>query len=247
MQNDTTTTVHVALDVHKDSIVAAYSVGLGEVQNLGNVGVLERDITKLCTRMQSKGSHVSFVYEAGPTGYGLYRLLTKKGFACMVCAPSLTPRKPGDRVKTDRRDAIKLVKALRMNDLTRVHVPDGSKASGCASGGTVYDTGWIVYTYPAGAASTNKAYVAGTSTLLRATGQQSGVSILSLGSTVISFGLQGQLKPSAPTLSFDTCYRSGSTGAGESTSKAPGVQLNVNGSGNITTAKLGSGASCTPS
>jgi len=54
MQNDTTTTVHVALDVHKDSIVAAYSVGLGEVQNLGNVGVLERDITKLCTRMQSK-------------------------------------------------------------------------------------------------------------------------------------------------------------------------------------------------
>ncbi|TAL87043.1 MAG: transposase [Rhodanobacter sp.] len=124
MQNDTTTTVHVALDVYKDSIVAAYSVGLGEVQNLGNVGVLERDITKLCARMQSKGSHVSFVYEAGPTGYGLYRLLTKKGFARMVCAPSLPPSKPGDRVKADRRDAIKLVKALRMNDLTRVHMPD---------------------------------------------------------------------------------------------------------------------------
>ena len=122
MQNDST--VHVGLDVHKDSIIAAYSVGLGEVQNLGNVGVLERDITRLCMRMQSKGSHVSFAYEAGPTGYGLYRLLTKKGFACMVCAPSLTPRKPGDRVKTDRRDAIKLVKALRIDDLTRVHVPD---------------------------------------------------------------------------------------------------------------------------
>ncbi len=74
--------------------------------------------------MQSKGAHVRFVYEAGPTGYGLYRYLTKKGFACMVCAPSLIPRKPGDRVKTDRRDAIKLVKALRSNDLTRVHVPD---------------------------------------------------------------------------------------------------------------------------
>ena len=124
MQNDTTTTVHVALDVHKDSIIAAYSVGLGEVQNLGNIGVLERDITRLCTRMQSKGSRVSFVYEAGPTGYGLYRLLRKKGFECMMRAPSLTPRKPGDRVKTDRRDAIKLVKALRMNDLTPVHVPD---------------------------------------------------------------------------------------------------------------------------
>jgi len=122
MQNDST--VHVGLDVHKDSIVAAYAVGLGEVQSLGNIGILERDITRLCTRMQSKGSRVVFVYEAGPTGYGLYRLLTKKGFACMVCAPSLIARKPGDRVKTDRRDAIKLVKALRMNDLARVHVPD---------------------------------------------------------------------------------------------------------------------------
>ena len=122
MQNDNT--VYVGLDVHKDSIVAAYSVGVGEVQNLGNIGVLERDIKRLCARMQSKASRVMFVYEAGPCGYGLYRQLTKMGFACMVCAPSLIARKPGDRVKTDRRDAIMLVKALRMNDLTRVHVPD---------------------------------------------------------------------------------------------------------------------------
>ena len=60
---------------------------------------------------------------AGPCGYGLHRTLTKKGFACTVCAPSLIARKPGDRVKTDRRDAIMLVKALRINDLASVHVP----------------------------------------------------------------------------------------------------------------------------
>ncbi len=122
MNNDST--IYVGLDVHKESIVAAYAIGLGEVQSLGNIGVLQRDIDRLCKRMQSKGAHVVFVYEAGPCGYGLHRYLTKKGYACMVCAPSLIARKPGDRVKTDRRDAIKLVRALRMGDLARVHVPD---------------------------------------------------------------------------------------------------------------------------
>lgn len=117
-------TIYVGMDSHKDSNVTAYSVGFGEVQNLGNVGVRERDLDRLCTRMQSKGSRVCFVYEAGPCGYGLYRYLTKKGFECMVCAPSLIARKPGDRVKTDRRDAIMLVKARRAGDLTSVHVPD---------------------------------------------------------------------------------------------------------------------------
>jgi transposase len=61
--------------------------------------------------------------EAGPCGYGLYRRLVDRGFDCMVCAPSLIPRKPGDRVKTDRRDAIKLVRSLRAGDLSAVHVP----------------------------------------------------------------------------------------------------------------------------
>ncbi len=117
-------TVYVGLDSHKESNVAAYSIGFGEVRNLGNVGVRERDLDCLCKRMQSKGSRVCFVYEAGPCGYGLYRYLTRKGFECMVCAPSLIARKPGDRVKTDRRDAIMLVKALRAGDLARVHVPD---------------------------------------------------------------------------------------------------------------------------
>ena len=121
MKNDST--VFVGLDVHKDSIVAAYSVDLGEVQVLGNVGVCDRDIDKLCMRMQSKGARVVWVYEAGPCGYGLYRHLTKKGFECTVCAPSRLARKPGDRVKTDRRDAVMLVRTLRNDDLSRVHVP----------------------------------------------------------------------------------------------------------------------------
>jgi transposase len=122
MRNDTT--VFVGLDVHKESIVAAYAVGSGEIQDLGNIGVLQRDLDRLCTRMRSKASVVRFVYEAGPCGYAVYRYLTAKGFDCTVCAPSLIARKPGDRVKTDRRDARKLVKALRMNDLSAVHVPD---------------------------------------------------------------------------------------------------------------------------
>ena len=87
----------------KESILAAYAVDMGEVQSFGNIGVLERDLDRLRTRLQSKGSRVIFVYEAGPCGYGLYRHLTKKGFACTVCAPSLIARKPADRVRTDRR------------------------------------------------------------------------------------------------------------------------------------------------
>lgn len=118
MRNDTT--VFVGLDVHKDSIVAAYSIGAGEIQDLGNVGVLQRDLDRLCTRMRSKGSRLRFVYEAGPYAYGVYRHLTAKGFECTVCAPSLIVRKPGDRVKTDRRDDLKQAKQ-RLKSFLLVH------------------------------------------------------------------------------------------------------------------------------
>jgi transposase len=124
MRNDST--VFVALDVHQKSIVAAYAVDDGELEDLGQVGILQRDLDRLCKRMQAKGSQVRFVYEAGPCGYAVYRYLTAKGFECTVCAPSLIARKPGDRVKTDQRDARKLVQALRMNDLSAVHVPDAA-------------------------------------------------------------------------------------------------------------------------
>jgi len=106
--------------------VAAYAIGAGEIQDLGNIGILQRDLDRLCARMRTKGSLVRFVYEAGPCGYSVYRYLNAKGFVCTVCAPSLIARKPGDRIKTDRRDARKLVKAARMNDLSAVHVPDAA-------------------------------------------------------------------------------------------------------------------------
>lgn len=124
MRNDST--VFVGLDVHQKSIVAAYAVDAAEPEDLGNIGILQRDLDRLCQRMRSKAATVRFVYEAGPCGYAVYRYLTGKGFDCTVCAPSLIARKPGDRVKTDQRDARKLVRALRMNDLSAVHVPDAA-------------------------------------------------------------------------------------------------------------------------
>jgi transposase len=69
-------------------------------------------------------SQVTFCYEAGPTGYGLYRLIRSLGHDCIVAAPSLIPKKPGDRVKTNRRDAVGLAKLLRAGELTEVWVPD---------------------------------------------------------------------------------------------------------------------------
>jgi transposase len=67
---------------------------------------------------------IRFCYEAGPTGYGLYRLLKSLGHECLVVAPSLVPKKAGDRVKTNRRDAVSLAKLLRAGELTAVWVPD---------------------------------------------------------------------------------------------------------------------------
>ena len=71
--------------------------------SLGSIGPRQCDIDKLIRKLQAKGAQLVFVYEAGPCGYWLYRYLTRKGLACHVVAPSLIPRKPGDRVKTDRR------------------------------------------------------------------------------------------------------------------------------------------------
>lgn len=118
-------TLYGGLDVHKDSIAVA-SVAHdhhAEVVSLGNIGTRQCDIDKLVRRLQSKSTHRIFVYEAGPCGYWLYRSLTKKGHVCWVIAPSFIPKKPGDRVKTNRRDAIKLARLMRSGDLTPVYVP----------------------------------------------------------------------------------------------------------------------------
>src|SRR5262249_28495311 len=118
-------TLYVGLDVHKDSIAVAYVAKEhhAEVVSLGNIGTRQCDIDKLVRQLQSKSKHLIFVCEAGPCGYWLYRYLTKKAQFCRVTAPSLTPKKPGDRVKTNRRDAIKLAPLMRSGDLTPVYVP----------------------------------------------------------------------------------------------------------------------------
>jgi transposase len=118
-------TLYVGLDVHKESIAVAYVAKNhdAEVIYLGTIGTRQCDIDHLIRKMQSKAKHLVFVYEAGPCGYWLYRYLTKKGYDCWVVAPSLIPKKPGDRVKTDRRDAVQLARLMRSGDLTRVYVP----------------------------------------------------------------------------------------------------------------------------
>ncbi len=117
-------TLHVGLDVHKDSIVVGYaSSDGGDPVHLGAIGTRQCDIDALVRKLQSKGARLVFVYEAGPCGYWLYRYLTGKGLACLVVAPSLIPRKPGDRVKTDKRDALTLARLARSGDLTPVYVP----------------------------------------------------------------------------------------------------------------------------
>jgi transposase len=117
--------LYIGMDVHKDAIAVAYVVKDhdAEVVYLGTIGTRQADIDQLVRKLQSKAKHLLFVYEAGPCGYWLYRYLTKKGYDCWVVAPSLIPKKPGDRVKTDRRDAVQLARLMRSGDLTRVYVP----------------------------------------------------------------------------------------------------------------------------
>lgn len=119
------TPLFVGLDVHKDSIAVAHATGgcADPPVFVGAIGTRQTDLDRLIRRLQGKTTELRFVYEAGPSGYGLHRYLTKKGWSCDVVAPSLIPRRPGDKVKTDRRDAVELARLLRSGDLTAVYVP----------------------------------------------------------------------------------------------------------------------------
>ena len=117
---------YVALDTSKlHNAVAIAECGRdGEVRYLGEIDNTAEATARLVRKLSAKHAHLTFCYEAGPTGYGLYRQVTGLGHDCIVAAPSLIAQKPGDRVKTNRRDALSLAKQLRAGDLTAVWVPD---------------------------------------------------------------------------------------------------------------------------
>jgi transposase len=116
----------VGLDVHKESIAIAVADGDGGAPE--NVATIPNDTALVLKRLKKlgQGAMLRCCYEAGPTGFVLYRALRNAGIDCIVIAPSLVPKKAGDRVKTDQRDAVKLARFLRSGDLTEVHVPDVS-------------------------------------------------------------------------------------------------------------------------
>jgi transposase len=116
----------IGMDVHKKTITIA--IADESRQNQPRLyGTIANDLDaldKFCRKMISTSKQMHFVYEAGPCGYGIYRHLTQKGFACMVAAPSMIPKKSGDRIKNDHRDAAMLARLHRAGELTAVYVPD---------------------------------------------------------------------------------------------------------------------------
>ena len=113
--------IYVGMDVHKETI--AIAVLRDNCKN--DPG----QIRKFFKKLKDKGEHLLSCYEAGPTGYTLYRLLEEMEITCYIAAPSLLPRKPGDKIKTDKRDAIMLAKVLRNQEITPVHIPTRSDES----------------------------------------------------------------------------------------------------------------------
>jgi transposase len=113
----------LGLDVHAETIAVAVAETNGETRSLGTIANREDSIRKFIKKLGSP-EQLRACYEAGPTGFVLYWQLTQLGVDCVVVAPSLVPKKPGDRVKTDRRDALKLAHCHRNGDLTAVWVPD---------------------------------------------------------------------------------------------------------------------------
>src|SRR5215469_15419968 len=117
---------YVGIDTSKlrRAVAIAEDGRTGEVRFLGEIDNTEAATIKLVKKLAGRYRPLTFCYEAGPTGYELYRLIKRLGHDCVVAAPSLIPRKAGDRVKTNRRDALSLAKLLRAGDLTAVWVPD---------------------------------------------------------------------------------------------------------------------------
>jgi len=117
---------YAGLDVHKDTIAVAIAdtVNREEVRYWGTIPNTARHLSNLAEKFAQRYGRVEFTYEAGPCGYEIYRHLTTQGVACQVIAPSHIPRRPGERVKNDHRDAVALARLARAGELTAVWVPD---------------------------------------------------------------------------------------------------------------------------
>jgi transposase len=112
----------IGLDTAKKKhAVAIADVGrAGEIRYLGEIDSSPVAVERMIRKLAGRYEKLHFCYEAGPTGYGLYRQLRALGHPCGVVAPSLIPKKSGERVKTNRRDAVTLVQLLRAGELTSV-------------------------------------------------------------------------------------------------------------------------------
>jgi transposase len=122
-------TLYVGLDTDSKHIDVALAEPLpqGEVRYWGQIANEPAAVERLMKRLRKDGRELVVCYEAGPCGYGLYRQLNgRPGVTCQVVAPSMTPRRPGDRVKTNRRDCLSLAKLLRAQELTAIWVPDAA-------------------------------------------------------------------------------------------------------------------------
>ena len=123
------TQYYIGLDVHKETVAIAYikSNSRGDAIYHGTCGgsnpAVERALRKLAKQLGVKLQELSICYEAGPTGFVLGRRLIKLGVECVLCSPSKTERKPGDKIKTDKRDAKKLAKLYKNGDITPVRIP----------------------------------------------------------------------------------------------------------------------------
>ncbi len=118
----------VGLDVHKDTIDIAIAAGDrdSEVRHLGTIGGDLAAVDKALRKLISAGHRLHVVYEAGPCGFVLYRHLTKQGIEAEIISPSAVPKAPGERIKTDKRDAMMLAKLARAGDVKGITVPDAA-------------------------------------------------------------------------------------------------------------------------
>ncbi|MDR3424747.1 MAG: IS110 family transposase [Alphaproteobacteria bacterium] len=119
---------YVGLDAHKKTIVSATAEDgrTGEVRSQGTIENTPTNVDKLIKRLAKSGHELHFCYEASCCGYGLHRQIVAAGYKCDVIAPSRIPSKPGDHIKTDRRDAMKLARLLRAGELDAIWIPDAA-------------------------------------------------------------------------------------------------------------------------